>query len=242
MKPVHIKAPEGSIAENVVVVGDPDRARLLADMLEDSKLVNEHRGFLVYTGKWKDINVSVAVHGIGGPSAAIVFEELRMYGAKTIVRLGSAGALIHGIELGDIVVASGATYYCGGAGLSGYKQNACLPTSPHPILTTILYNELKKTGLRVHLGPIVTSDSFYAEEEGFAKEWAEAGAIAVEMECATLFALSWRRGYSSAAALVITDSLVKSKEVFLTTKELADTYRKAAAAVFETLRRWSQAV
>ncbi len=239
MKPVHIRAPEGSIADTVIAVGDPDRAKLLAkEVLEEARLVNEHRGFIVYTGRWKDIDVSIAVHGIGGPSAAIVFEELRMYGAKTIVRLGSAGSLVKEVKVGDIVIASGASHYCGGAGLSGYMRDACQPAAPNPILTALIYREASKLGFKVHLGPVVTSDSFYAEEEDFVRTWQEAGVIAVEMECATLFALSWRRKFASAAALVITDSLVDSKEVFLTTRELADTYRKLAVAILEALRLW----
>jgi 5'-methylthioadenosine phosphorylase len=240
LKPVHIKAPEGSIADMVIVVGDPDRAKLISEMLEDAKLVNEHRGFLVYTGKWKDVRVSIAVHGIGGPSAAIVFEELRMYGARTIVRLGSAGSLKHEVKIGDVVVVSGATYYCGGAGLSGYMQHGCLASSPHPLLTSVIYDELLKAGIKPHLGPVVTSDSFYAEEENFARFWAERGAIAVEMECATLFSLAWMRGYAAAAVLVISDSLVESKEVFLTTQELADRYKVVGRALLDALSRWSR--
>ena len=238
MEPVHIRAPKGSIAPYVLAVGDPDRARLLAErLLSSPKLVNEHRGFLVYTGEWNGISVSVAVHGIGGPSAAIVFEELRMYGARIVVRLGTAGSLANHVKVGDVVVVAGAASACGGAGLSGYAEGACLAASPDPILTAKIYEELAhELGKHPHLGVVVTSDSFYAEEEEFVRKWSRLGAVAVEMECATLFALSWMRGFRAAAVLVISDSLVEEKKVFLTTKELADTFTAVARAVLAAIK------
>ncbi|TRM80208.1 5'-methylthioadenosine phosphorylase, partial [Sulfolobus sp. D5] len=91
MNPVHILAKKGEISEKVLIAGDPGRVKLLSTLLKDVKLVNENRGFLVYTGKYNDENVSIATHGIGGPSIAIVLEELAMLGANTFVRYGTAG-------------------------------------------------------------------------------------------------------------------------------------------------------
>lgn len=240
MKPVHIRAEPGSIAERVVVVGDPTRARMLSEMLESPRIVNEHRGFHVYTGKWRGVDISVAVHGIGGASAAIVFEELAMYGAKVLVRLGTTGGLVEELDLGDIVVVTGAAYYPGGAGLSGYTGLYCMATAPNPLLTTRIYERLRgKSGnKKVVLGPVVTSDSFYAEDPEFVKTWSSRGMVAVEMECATLFSLGWMRGLDTAAVLVVSDSLVKHKEVFLTSEELADSIKIAAEAVFDVLAEW----
>ncbi len=241
LKPVHIKAEPKDVARNVIVVGDPARAELLASkLLKDVRLVNTHRGFNVYTGYYGDQSFSIAVHGIGGPSAAIVFEELFMLGARTMVRIGSAGSMVKDVKIGDVVVVSGAAYACGGAGLSGYLGNACGVTAPNPMLTSLIFEQLRSTDLRVHLGPVVSSDSFYAEDEQFVERWRRAGAIAVEMECATLFSLSWIRGFDSAAAVVVSDSLVESKEVFLTTEELSETYIKVGKAVLDALTRFSK--
>ncbi len=213
-RPLHIKAEPGDVAPRVVVVGDPGRARLIASLLEDARLVNEHRGLLVYTGLWRGERVSVAVHGIGGPSAALVFEELRMLGARVMVRLGTCGAIDESLRLGDVVVAPGAAYYCGGAGLSGYSgPGACLPAAADPRLTLGLAERigeaLRRGGsdARVKVAPVVTSDSFYAEDEGFRDYWVRRGVAAVEMECAALLALSWARGYKAGCALIVSDLL-----------------------------------
>ncbi|MEM4732552.1 MAG: nucleoside phosphorylase, partial [Desulfurococcaceae archaeon] len=91
--PVHIKASKEDIAGNVIAGGDPYRVELLKQLLEDARVVNTHRGLLVTTGYYKGTKVTIATHGIGAPSAAIVFEELAQLGAKRIVRLGTAGGI-----------------------------------------------------------------------------------------------------------------------------------------------------
>ena len=103
MNPVHILAKKGEVAERVLIAGDPGRVKLLSTLLEEPKLVNENRGFLVYTGKYKDVKVSIATHGIGGPSIAIVLEELAMLGGKVFIRYGTAGALVPELDKGDYV-------------------------------------------------------------------------------------------------------------------------------------------
>ena len=236
MKPQHLTAKPGEVAERVVVVGDPARAKDVAEkFLEEPKLVSKNRELLVFTGKYKGVPVSVAVHGIGGPSAAIVFEELRMLGAKYMVRLGTAGSMKKEIDVKDAVVVTGAAHYQGGV-LGVYAPGVCLPNSPDPWLTVKLYEKAKEAGLKVHAGPVVSNDAFYAESPDFVEFWTKRGVVAVEMECATLFALGWMRGFKTGALVVIADSLVDpSKKDLLHHEELADAMDKAAKAVLDAL-------
>ncbi len=90
--PIHLRVSPGDIAERVVIVGDPERARQLSGLLVGARLVNENRGLMTYTGRYNGIDITVATHGIGAPSAAIVIEELISMGARLIVRLGTTGA------------------------------------------------------------------------------------------------------------------------------------------------------
>ena len=53
----------------------------------------------------------------------------------------------------------------------------------------------------------MSSDAFYAEDEDFARYWASRGALAVEMECAVLAALSWLRGFRAGCVLVIVNAV-----------------------------------
>ncbi len=236
--PAHIRAKPGSVADRVVVVGDPARARFIAErFLEDVRLVNENRGYYVYTGSYKGRRVSVAVHGIGGPSAAIVFEELAMLGARVLVRLGTCGGMIPELDVGDFVVAAGAAYLCGGT-IGSYVPDACMAASPSPDLTVLLAEEAERRG-RVFIGPVYSSDAFYAETKDFAQKWSRRGVIAVEMEAATLFTIGWLRGLRTAALLVVADNLVvPGKEELKTHSELENYVERAAEAVLETLVKY----
>lgn len=234
--PVHIKAAKGDIAERVVVAGDPARVEQIAGFLENAKIVNTNRGFLTYTGTYDGVRVTAATHGIGAPSATIAFEELVMLGAKVIVRLGTAGGLVPELHRGDAVVASGAAYLCGGNSVGMYVPSACMPASPHPAVTVRLYERARRAGLKTVLAPVFSSDAFYAEDPEFARRWEERGLVAVEMECAGLFALGWMRGVKTGALLVVSDSLVNPEEKEpATADELRPFMEKAIAAVLSTL-------
>ena len=239
LKPQHIRISPDKLAEKVIVVGDPARAEYVAEnFLEDAELVNRERGFNIYTGYYKGTRVSVAVHGIGAPSAAIVFEELRMLGAKVMIRLGTAGSLIPELDIGDAVVATGAAYIHGGT-IGSYVPDSCMATSPDPRLTTLLYDKAKEFHGRVVLGPVFSSDAFYAEDKEFVKKWSSRGIVAVEMEVATLYALATMRGFKASAILVVSDNLaVPGKEELKHHEELKEYVDKATRAVLETLAEY----
>ena len=103
----HIGAKPGDIAETVLLPGDPYRARWAAQtFLKDAVLVNEVRGMLGFTGTWNGHRVTIHGSGMGMPSLSIYANELiRDYGAKTLIRIGSAGAMQHDVKVRDIVIA-----------------------------------------------------------------------------------------------------------------------------------------
>src|SRR5438132_12629480 len=102
-QPVHLLMKQEDVSPAVITAGDPARVKQLANILKDARLVNENRGLLAYTGYYNGKKITVATQGIGGPASAIVFEELLMLGAKTIVRLGTCGAMVPGLNIGDFI-------------------------------------------------------------------------------------------------------------------------------------------
>ncbi len=232
--PVNIRAKPGDVAEVAITAGDPARVEQLASMLQDAKLVNKNRGLLVYTGKYRGKGVTVAMHGIGGPSSAIVFEELHMLGAKTIVRLGSCGAMVKELDIGDVVIATGAA--CTEGSLKMYIPDGILPAVPDIELTHKLIEKCRSENLK-HLACVVfSSDAFYAEDPKFVEKWTSRGVKAVEMECATLFSLGLLRGFKTASLLVVSDSLVKPEQMEMVTAEVLKPYvDKAARVVLDVL-------
>ena len=101
---IHLR-PATDLAERVLLPGDPHRALAVAQaLLEQPKMFNHHRGLWGYTGTARDgALLSVQSTGMGGPSAAIVCEELVMLGARTLIRIGTCGALDAGLSIGDLV-------------------------------------------------------------------------------------------------------------------------------------------
>lgn len=234
MNPVHILAKKGEIAEKVLIAGDPGRIKLLSTLLNDARLVNENRSFLVYTGKYNGKEVSLAAHGIGGPSIAIVLEELIMLGARTFIRYGTTGALIPEIELGDYIIPIGASYNKGGLFYQYLRDDVCIAATPDFELTSALIKNFSSSGLRYYVGNVFSSDAFYAEDEEFVKRWSSRGNIAVEMECATLFSLGRMRNVRTAAVLVVSDNLAKGGK-WISKEELEKRVLIGAKIILDTL-------
>ncbi|OYT29293.1 MAG: 5'-methylthioadenosine phosphorylase [Thermofilum sp. ex4484_79] len=233
--PFHILAKPEDISPRVLVVGDPLRAERLANaLLKDHRLVNRNRYFLTYTGYYNGRNVTIGTHGIGAPSAAIVFEELRMLGAEIIVRLGTAGSLSDEIDVGTIFIPYGAAYEYGGT-LGMYFGSTCMPAVPDFQLTLEIKESIMSRGLSIAEGIVVSSDSFHGEEK-YAEKWREIGLKAVEMECATLFTLSRYKGFKSAAALLIIDNVFTGKILDSTLKEKYE--KLVASAVLDVISKY----
>ncbi len=108
---IHIAAHPGDIADTVLMPGDPLRARWAAEtFLTDARLVNDRRGMLGYTGLWQGHRVTIHGSGMGMASLAIYATELvRDYGARTLIRIGSCGAMQDHVRLRDIILAMTAT-------------------------------------------------------------------------------------------------------------------------------------
>ena len=113
MTQIHLRAEVGDYAPLVLLPGDPNRATRIAELLdgglEQSRLVNDHRGMLGYTGTYQGQPVSVQTSGMGTPSISIVVEELLNLGAKRLVRVGTTGGIGPGVRAADLVVATSAT-------------------------------------------------------------------------------------------------------------------------------------
>ena len=237
-KPLHILAKPDEVSERVVVAGDPDRVKQLSEKLDKVKLVNKNRRYYVYTGEYKDVSVSVATHGIGSASAAIVFEELYMLGAREMIRFGTIGGLVKEMDVGDIILPTGAVYLKGGGVIGRLCSDICMPTSPDPHLFVELYKRLSRSKIPFYTGLIVADDAFYTSEElnAYVSKWIRKGIIGVEMECAILFGLAILKRFKAAALLIISDVILTEGLASLATaKDLEKIVDKASDIVLETI-------
>jgi DeoD family purine-nucleoside phosphorylase len=199
--PIHLR-PTAELAERVLLPGDPGRALALAQaLLERPLMFNHHRGLWGYTGTAADGEpLTIQSTGMGGPSAAIVLEELIALGVRRAIRVGTCGALDGGLALGDLVVAREALAADGTSRALGAGERV----AADPQLTAAL----ARAGDNPAGGAtIVSTDLFYEPDRGRERDWLAAGAVAVEMESATLFAVGARTGIPIACLLTVSDVL-----------------------------------
>ena len=204
--PIHLRAEPGDYAPAVLCPGDPRRAEYIAKTFFDApRLVNEERGMLGFTGSFEGQPISVQATGMGCPSAAIVYEELVMLGAKRLIRVGTAGALQPTMQMGDVVIAVSSTPQDRTA-LNYVGGDPHAPTADWRLVEKALA-AVREEGLRFHVGPIVSSDVFYDHDTSKHARWADRGHYAVEMEASVLYTIAALRKVSSLAVLAVSDYL-----------------------------------
>ncbi len=233
--PLLLNVRRGDIAERAIIVGDPARVWQVGGLLKELKVVNENRGFIVVTGRYNGIDVSIACHGIGAPSAAMLLEELIMYGVKIIVRLGTMGAIDERLNLKDVIVVMASAYNQGGIYWQYLRSGIIYPLTPDFILSFEIARKLKEVGLNVHMGIVYSSDAFYAEED-LVPELRSKGVLGVDMETAAVFLVSKLRNVRAASTLIVSNKLYEGRSArVLTSEELKDVVMLAGKAILEVI-------
>jgi purine-nucleoside phosphorylase len=205
---IHITAEKGQIAESILLPGDPLRAQFIAEnFLENPVQFNKVRNMFGFTGTYKGERVSVMGTGMGMPSLSIYVNELiRDYGCRKLVRVGTCGGLKAEVRVRDLIL-----------GISTSTDSAInqvrfsgMDYAPAPSFPLLLkaYNAAVARGMPVHVGKILSSDSFYTEDPEQWKLWAKFGVIGVEMEAAELYTLAAKYGVEALCVLTVSDHLV----------------------------------
>jgi len=205
---VHIAAAPGEIAETVLMPGDPLRAKWAAEsFLDDPVCINQVRGMLGFTGTWNGHRVTIHGSGMGMPSLSIYANELiRDHGAKTLIRIGSAGAMQEAVELRDVVLAmTASSVSTPSRGI--FRELNFAPCADFDLLRAAHRAAVEKR-VPVHVGGIYSSDAFYDERPDLNAEMTRHGVLAVEMEAAELYTLAARHGCRALAVLTVSDHLL----------------------------------
>jgi uridine phosphorylase len=206
----HLKLKTGEISPFVIVVGDPFRTELVAKMCDTHKEVAWNREYRTFNCVYKNVEISVISHGIGGPGAAICFEEAIKLGAKVIVRLGTCGSLKpEVIKQGNLLVSIAATRE---DGHTGYYAPSNFPAVADPEIALLLKEHATKLdGAKVFMGITHTSAVFYPGPctGDNLKMNADAGCLGVEMENSTLFTIASIRGIRAGSCAVVDGSPFK---------------------------------
>ena len=201
----HISAKKGEVAKGILLPGDPKRAEYIAaTFLSDVSCFNKVRNILGFTGIYKGSRVSVMGTGMGIPSISIYINELmKEYGVLYLIRVGTCGAMQETIEVGDIIIGEGA---CTNSDFNYhiFPGTYCPIADFNLLRSAFLHAE--KSGLKVHIGNLLSGDMFYGEEDSRDIRWKEYGVLGGEMEAAALYTLAKKYGAKALAMATVSDS------------------------------------
>ncbi len=205
---IHIGGKRGDVAETVLMPGDPLRAKYIAEnFLTEVKCYSEIRGMYGFTGKYNGQLVSIQGSGMGIPSISIYANELvSEYGVKRLIRIGSCGAFPERVKLLDVILAQGASTDSNLNNVNFQSGNfSCIATFD---LLYKAYNKAQEKGVRSHVGNVLSTDIFYADDDAYWDVWKRHGILAVEMETAALYTIAAKRGVEALGLLTVSDHFV----------------------------------
>ncbi|SCG55963.1 purine-nucleoside phosphorylase [Micromonospora halophytica] len=230
----HIGAKPGEIAERVLMPGDPLRAKWIAETyLEDATCYSTVRGMLGFTGRWNGVEVSVQGSGMGMPSASIYAHELiNEYGVKTLIRVGSCGALTEDLQLRDVVAAIGSST---DSNMNRVRFDGLIdyaPVADFGLLRTSV-EVAERRGIRMHVGPILAADAFYTDRPDLYDALADYGVLAVEMESAALYTIAARFRARALTILTVSDHIKTGEKT--TSQEREQTFGQMVEIALDTV-------
>ncbi|MCH7660763.1 MAG: nucleoside phosphorylase [Euryarchaeota archaeon] len=227
-KQPHLLVENGDVHEIALIPGDPGRVDRIAGQCDSSELVSENREYKLVNATYNGTDLTICSTGIGCPSAAIAIEELERVGVETVIRVGTTGALQREIEIGDMIVATGAAK---DEGTSKRYESVTYPAVPDYRVLSALVESAETRGVsgspddpeasgnsrssraeEVHVGPIASDDAFYAETDDYVESWEAAGILSVEMEAAAVFTLARRKGMRAGAICTVDGNLVRGTQ------------------------------
>lgn len=203
----HINAEKGDFADVVLMPGDPLRAKYIAEtFLENAREVNNVRGMLGYTGSYKGRAISVMGHGMGIPSCSIYTKELiTEYDVKTIIRVGSCGAVRKDVKLYDVVIGMGA---CTDSKVNRmrFKDHDFAAIADFDLVRNAV-DAAQDKGITVRVGNLFSADLFYTPDPQMFDVMEKYGILGVEMEAAGIYGVAAELGAKALAICTVSDHI-----------------------------------
>jgi uridine phosphorylase len=207
----HLHLTAGQIPATILMPGDPDRVLRMAATWDDARELAYHREYRSAAGTYKGVPIGAISSGIGAPGLEIAAHEFATIGGRTIIRVGTCGALREEIAPGDLIVPAAAVRRDGTADRYLPLEH---PAFADPEVYMALIEACERLGYRYHTGIVCSVGSFYVGQErpvtggfwqsaadGLIEDLAKAGVVCLEMECSALFVLARLFGMRSGAVL-----------------------------------------
>lgn len=190
IEPSHVFSKIESFPEKAILVFYHEVLKKLESqgvLIRYHDIKSECGVFPVYTMNVGEEIVAVCNPGLGGPSAGGFTEELIARGVKKIIACGSCGVLDRSIIRGEVIVVNSAVRD------EGFSYHYIPPSAEIDCdidVVKSLENTLEKEKVKFITGKTWTTDAFFRETEKRVKLMKDSGCISVEMESASLIALS----------------------------------------------------
>jgi purine-nucleoside phosphorylase len=229
----HIGAQPGQIARQVLLPGDPLRAKWIAEtFLEDVTCYSTVRNMLGFTGTHEGSPISVQGTGMGLPSLSIYVNELiRDHDAQHLVRVGSCGSLHDTVGLRDVVLAISASTDSSMNRIR-FEGLDYAPAADFGLLRAA-HEVAVSRGVSVHVGPVFSADSFYSDRPELVMRMADFGVLAIEMEANGLYTLAAKYGRRALAVCTVSDHLVTGQQA--SSDEREQTYSEMVEVALRAL-------
>ena len=230
--PIHLRAKKGQVAPFVIVCGEGARVKFIAEnFLTNTQCYTEYRHLLGYSGTYNGLSVSVQTTGMGIPSSMIVFEELVMLGAKTIIRIGTCGGLQAYLKTGDSIV--GISAWGSSSTIARIVDNRDYsPIADFGLSNHLFQNILKKQ--QSYIGPIISNDLFYLDLKQHLHPLTKLGCLAVDNEAAGLFALGAKHQITTGCILTVSDLVYLDDPVRADDSVILEGVKKNVEVTLET--------
>lgn len=230
----HIGAKPGEIAERVLMPGDPLRAKWIAETyLEAAQCYSTVRGMFGFTGRWNGVDVSVQGSGMGMPSASIYAHELiDEYGVRSLIRVGSCGALTEDLQLRDVVAAIGSST---DSNMNRMRFDGLIdyaPVADFGLLRTSV-EVAERRGISMRVGPVLAADAFYNARPDLYESLADYGVLAVEMESAALYTIAAQFKARALTILTVSDHIRTGAKT--TSQEREQTFGQMVEIALDTI-------
>lgn len=189
----HIHLHPGELAETILLVGDPGRAKLVANYFDEIELHQQNREIVTYTGNYKGKRISVMSTGMGPDNIEIVVNEIdalfnidienlkpkEHLTSLNLIRIGTSGALQEDIPVVDSYLVSAAAIGLDGLAYFYHKGPETInieltksfitqmnsdPYLPRPYGIEGSPELLEKLGFGWRQGITLTAPGFYAPQ------------------------------------------------------------------------------
>lgn len=225
----HIGTTPETIANVVLMPGDPKRSRFIAEnFLEGAVLFNDLRGVQGYTGTYKGRRVSVMASGMGMPSMGIYSYELfSFFGVEAILRIGTVGGMSPDVRVRDLLLGMGASTDSNFAA-QYHLPGTFAPLASYPLLSAAA-EIARARGFCYHVGNLLSTDVFYGDSPADNEAWRKMGVLGVEMEAAALYMNAARTGKQALAICTVSNHLLTGEETTAAERETSFTDMMALA-------------